>query len=52
MYWLADRLIATGVTVKRRYGQVAPAPIRAFTPVMLVHGSAPGHNGHGPERVI
>jgi hypothetical protein len=50
--WLADRLIATGETLKRRYGQVPPAPIRAFTPVIGIHRPAREHNGCGPDCVV
>ena len=50
--WLAERLIASGETLKRRYGQMPPTPIRAFTPVMLVHGSNADHNGCGPDCVV
>jgi hypothetical protein len=50
--WLADRLIAAGEQLKRRYAPPTRAAHQVFTPLMDVANSTLDHNGRGSDRVV
>ena len=52
MIWLADRLIATGEMLRRRYTATAFSADQVFTPVIDTGSSTLDHTGCGPDCVV
>jgi hypothetical protein len=50
--WLADRLIASGEKLRRRYTATAFTANQIFTPVIDTGSSTLDHTGCGPDCVV